>query len=478
MLHICTSDPRLLVPGGSPRHIRGKEAVLLRVLLLSSDPASPESSAPRVPVDVAAAVMGVAKTSVGKYVGCLRDALGANHPVLRIDGAIQFGGPPDEVDAAVVRSLFNQIQLMVDEESQISTEMAEQALPLLTEIVALYHGSPAMGLDAIDPTGCSDPVRRWITALDDVASEWVDLWLRVQLLKAECLLASGSKADGKRAAADLLKIARTKDPPVEVWLPLLKSAHMSRDPRVLKLAWDLTKAFHEDEGLPVPDELGALAPTPARAPSDASPPRRPGDPAGVSHDANPDPRIELAELLGISTASALKLRGSILEPAECIARTERRLFFSGILASKWVMDAALRFEFVNMLDQLENLDDEPGDVRFLIIDPSGAAYSRLHQMRGGRLSDESVPHLRRLSAKYQCFEVRVVDALPAFRIIVIDDDVVSISPYALEEEPYATSRLGWSAPHVMLDPLAPFPLASAFRLYFEERWNAAKPLPR
>ena len=112
----------------------------------------------------------------------------------------------------------------------------------------------------------------------------------------------------------------------------------------------------------------------------------------------------------------------------------------------------------------------------MVIDPASSAYRRLKQMRAGGTSVESVNRLIHLSRRYQCLEVRGVAELPAFRVIVIDNDIISFSPYALAGEPFKTSRHGWAAPHVMLDPLASWPLASAFLLHFEETWQRARPL--
>lgn len=181
----------------------------------------------------------------------------------------------------------------------------------------------------------------------------------------------------------------------------------------------------------------------------------------------------ICQVLGITTTSHLSLTKSELTPAACIKRTRRRLWFSGVLASKWVVDGWLRSEFDKLLSRL---DEEQGEVRFMMINPRGEGYERLKELRRGALSDESVEPIRKLAAAHPSMEVRVFENLPSFRIVIIDDDVVSFSPYRLGADAYNAGQGGWEAPHVVLDPLAPYPLAEAFTLLFDETWNNATPL--
>jgi DNA-binding winged helix-turn-helix (wHTH) protein len=182
---------------------------------------------------------------------------------------------------------------------------------------------------------------------------------------------------------------------------------------------------------------------------------------------------DVVRILGITTSSQLKLEGSHLAPLQCIRRTRSLLYFSGVLASKWVMEPVVRSEFDEMLSRL---DKKKGDVRFLIINPKSESFRRLHELRKGGISGESLPHLRKLVDRHDSFQVRAFDSLPAFRIVVIDNDVVTFSPYRLPAESYQKSGHGWEAPHVVLDPLAPYPLAEAFQLLFLETWEKAIPI--
>ena len=183
--------------------------------------------------------------------------------------------------------------------------------------------------------------------------------------------------------------------------------------------------------------------------------------------------LKLCSLIGISTTSKLSLTDSHIAPLACIRRTRSRLYFSGVLASKWVEKPDVLSEFNQLLSRL---DQEKGEVKFLVINPYGGAFRRLHELRGGRLSTESLVPLKELSATHPSFEVRLFDALPAFRIVSIDDDVLSFSPYRLAAAAYLASGKGWEAPHIVLDPLADYPLAEAFRLLFSETWDKAVPL--
>ena len=55
----------------------------------------------------------------------------------------------------------------------------------------------------------------------------------------------------------------------------------------------------------------------------------------------------LCRTLGIASQAALN--GSDLAPLACIRRTRRRLYFSGVLASKWVIEPAVRSELTTSL---------------------------------------------------------------------------------------------------------------------------------
>lgn len=181
---------------------------------------------------------------------------------------------------------------------------------------------------------------------------------------------------------------------------------------------------------------------------------------------------QLVRTIGISPASELELRRSKLEPLECISQTVSQLRFSGILATKWVADSYVLARFTRLL---ERLDNSGGRVQFLLIDPGSESYRRFSELRWSVGSVQPVDMLRGLSAAHRSFTVRLYDALPTFRIVLIDQSIVSFSPYLMES---ATdrARTGWEAPHIVLDRTAPWPLARTFETLFTEMWRTATPL--
>ena len=85
--------------------------------------------------------------------------------------------------------------------------------------------------------------------------------------------------------------------------------------------------------------------------------------------------------------------------------------------------------------------------------------------------------LHSLSADHPSFQVRLYESLPTFRIVLIDQSIVSFSPYLMARGT-ERARTGWEAPHIVLDRTAAWPLASTFETLFEETWRTSKPLGR
>jgi hypothetical protein len=181
---------------------------------------------------------------------------------------------------------------------------------------------------------------------------------------------------------------------------------------------------------------------------------------------------ELVKTIGISPASELELRRSKLEPLECISQTVSRLCFAGILATKWVVDSYIRAAFDRLLERLDNTG---GTVQFLLIDPESESYQRFSRLRWSPGGVQPIDMLRGLTASHTSFHVRLYDALPTFRMVLIDQTIVSFSPYLMDP---GTDRAGtgWRAPHIVLDRTAPWPLARTFETLFDEMWRTAVPL--
>jgi len=181
---------------------------------------------------------------------------------------------------------------------------------------------------------------------------------------------------------------------------------------------------------------------------------------------------QLIQTLGISPASELELRRSQLEPQECIRQTVSRLRFAGILATKWVADSYVQAEFAGLLERLDNSD---GSAQFLLLDPESESYRQFSQLRWSPGGIQPIDVLRRLCVAHPSFQVRLYDALPTFRIVLIDQSIVSFSPYLMDPGT-DRARTGWKAPHIILDRTAPWPLARTFETLFDQAWRTATPL--
>jgi hypothetical protein len=114
-------------------------------------------------------------------------------------------------------------------------------------------------------------------------------------------------------------------------------------------------------------------------------------------------------------------------------------------------------------------------VRFLLIDPESEAYRRFSGLRWSTGGVRSISMLRSMSEAHRSFEIRLYGALPTFRIVLIDQSVVSFSPYLMDSAAERT-KSGWEAPHIVLDRTAQWPLAHTFETLFNETWRTAAPL--
>ena len=120
-----------------------------------------------------------------------------------------------------------------------------------------------------------------------------------------------------------------------------------------------------------------------------------------------------------------------------------------ILATKWVAGSYVRA----FRAALERLDHSGGSARFLLIDPESEGYRRFRGVRWSEGGVQPVSMLRSLSAAHPSFEVRLYDALPTFRIVLIDQSVVSSSP---SHDPWhAAGQDRLEEPHIVLDRTAP-----------------------
>ena len=85
----------------------------------------------------------------------------------------------------------------------------------------------------------------------------------------------------------------------------------------------------------------------------------------------------------------------------------------------------------------------------------GSCYSiRTQKATGGSAgcavdprSIQTMDTLRRLIAAHRCFALRLYDAMPTFRIVLVDQAMVGFSPYLMEEGTEGADRLGGTADH-------------------------------
>ena len=102
-------------------------------------------------------------------------------------------------------------------------------------------------------------------------------------------------------------------------------------------------------------------------------------------------------------------------------------------------------------------------------------FDRTQELRWSPGGIQPIDVLRRLCVAHPSFQVRLYDALPTFRIVLIDQSIVSFSPYLMDPGT-DRARTGWKAPHIILDRTAPWPLARTFETLFDQAWRTATPL--
>ncbi len=347
---------------------------------------------------------------------------------------------------------------------RIEASVARREADLLNDALKAWRGNPAQGLPSEEP----------------FEMEFESLRKNAEERRLLAWLWTGQVHQIREAIGWLEHLVRKGLADLLHWRLLLLAHHANGGQTKVSDTIDEIMKFYAHR--PVPSQLTPImAGTTGRDKAfvnpfsidDASHAGSIGVPVVATSPEDEDSILSVSRILGITTASQLRLANSEMSPVACIRRTRRRLWFSGVLASKWVIDSAVRSEFDKMLARL---DVEEGDVRFLVINPDGQGYGRLQELRRGHVSSESIEPMRRLMGAHPSFKVRMFDGLPSFRTVIIDDDVVSFSPYRLAADAYVAAERGWDAPHVVLDPLAEYPLADAFHLLFEETWSAATPL--
>jgi len=171
-----------------------------------------------------------------------------------------------------------------------------------------------------------------------------------------------------------------------------------------------------------------------------------------------------------------KLDGSQFVPSECIKRTDSRLWFMGILGSKWITPHYMKAEFEQFIKRIQL---RGGEVRFLLINPKSDSFKQLRDYRDGAISTTPLHEWTLLVRKYNnTLKVRLYDHLPCFRIVILDNDELALSRYKIHQEGHFESKYGWENPHLVFNSKAPWSFAYAFELYYKEEWQQAKSLLR
>lgn len=401
--------------------------------------------------------------------------------VITNDHGVGYQLDPDsvQVDALSFRDRTEPlVRLYQDagEPDDIPVAEAAENLEVIEGAVNLWRVNPAIGLEDV-----SAPEHQYYSHYD-----W--LYDRVQRLRILLAMRVGT-LQRLRESIILLegKLGANRSPDAEDWCLLIRAYHSTGNPSKVKETYARSKSYYDvKHRQPVPQQIEdyfrrSQEHDPEFNLSQARPPGTSSQLSAVARSSwpsTPAPAdqpeaatrdlIPLINLIGITTHSQLNLHGSRMEPGELMRRTRERLWFSGVLASKWVTDPQVRSQ---LSDFLTVLDHSPGgNVRFMIMNPDGPGYRRLRELRGDEVNVEHLPLLADLAREHSSFQVKVFDHLPTFRIHVIDKDVVTFSFYRLDEESYLRADQWWESPHVVLDPLSPWPLAEAFATLFNEMW--------
>ncbi len=466
---IMREVPVAISSDGVEFKVSGTPGRILRILLLARGRVVTKN-------DLALELGGIRPTSVESVVSRLRTAVGDGDRaiVAAADvegrGGYRIGLANHEVDAFVFEGVANSPTVT----GAVSFDATDNAFGSqangLMDAWRTWHANPAPEVSKFDFAE---------QAYHDFAYLYDRLSHAVAYSVLRRWLLRGQPRDLTDAITFLKKLigGRTDD---EVWALLLRAegsqpswqrgvpALMARLEKSGDDVSDELRQLHQR--ILDRDEDVLLLPAQARlvdiGPAESTPSR------GVSESERGN-LAELAHLVGLSSNGALRLRNSRVEPRECIEQTMQRLWFNGIFASKWVTDPQVRNQFETLLDRLDGDDD--AEVHFLLLDPDSESCRRFQAITQTTESPESFTWLRALSKRHRSFTVRLYDMLPTFRIVVIDDSLVTVAPYLNVPNEWLKEH-GWESPHIVLAPMAPWPLAKSFELMFRESWRRARRL--
>lgn len=467
---IMRDVPAVVTSDGDERRVPGNPGRVLRLLLLARGQVLTKSG-------LAQDLGGIQPTSVESVVSRMRTAIGDTGRTIVVFADVegQGGYRIDPTDADVDAFRFEQVADAAEVGGAVSFEATDndfgQLAGGLMDAWRTWHANPAPEVTLFD---FAEQEYHHFAAMHERLGRAVAYsLLRRWLLR-------GQPRDLTDAITFLNKLVVGEDTDEEIWTLLLRAegSQPSWQRGVPALLARLEKACAAvpDELLGLHrrildrDETVLLMPPRARLVDIGPAESTPSLEVSESDRGN---LVDLAQLLGLSSNNALRLRNSRVEPRECIEQTVQRLWFHGIFASKWVADAQIRSQFDMLLDRLDG--DEDAEVHFLLLDPDSESCRRFQSIIGSTESPESFTWLRELSRRHRSFTVRLYDTLPTFRIIVIDDSLVTVAPYLNVPQEWLREH-GWESPHLVLAPMAPFPLAKSFELTFRESWRRARRL--
>jgi len=160
-----------------------------------------------------------------------------------------------------------------------------------------------------------------------------------------------------------------------------------------------------------------------------------------------------------------KLESSQYAPLQCMEKVNKKLFFMGILGSKWVNDEKTFEHFINKVEAND------GEVKFLLVNPNGKGYQSLQKLRKGRINHKSLGKFYKYSKDYSCLQVKLYDERPNFRMAFLNDQELAVSRYFDDEDRYFESNQGWDNPHIIIKSDAKWSFYLTFEKMFSQIWD-------
>lgn len=157
-----------------------------------------------------------------------------------------------------------------------------------------------------------------------------------------------------------------------------------------------------------------------------------------------------------------------LEPMNCMKKTKKQLYFSGICGNKWIGNQTGYKEFEKMLHRVT---DNNGQVRFLLINPNSETFKRMIKQQGGESHNDVFYKWKNLVSENPCLHVRCFNELPSFRMQFMDNQKMALTKYHYQKDEYEKYNKGWNSPHLIINSNAPFSFYNVFEKNFLNEWE-------